>query len=84
MTYLVNVTARAERDLMLLFDTINAERSDVAHKWYSGLREAILSLEEQPNRCRKRQRIPNSAICCMAISHTFTVSSTASSRAVGR
>ena len=51
MTYLVNVTVRAERDLALLFDARNAEHSDAAFKWYRGLKEAILSLEEQPNRC---------------------------------
>src|SRR5262245_7040996 len=51
MAYLVNVTARAERDLVLLFDAINAERSDAALKWYKGLKKAILSLEEQPNQC---------------------------------
>ena len=51
MAYLVNLTARAERDLVLLFETINAEHSDAALKWYIGLKEAILSLEEQPNRC---------------------------------
>ncbi len=36
---------------MLLFETINAERSDAALKWYRGLKKAILSLEKQPNRC---------------------------------
>lgn len=51
MTYLVNVTVRAERDLALIFDAINAEHSNAAIKWYRGLKEAILSLEEQPNRC---------------------------------
>jgi plasmid stabilization system protein ParE len=51
MAYLVNVTARAERDFALLFYAINAEHSDAALKWYRGLKEAILSLEEQPNRC---------------------------------
>ena len=51
MAYLVNITARAERDLALLYREINAEDSDAALKWYRGLKEAILSLEEQPNRC---------------------------------
>jgi toxin ParE1/3/4 len=51
MEYLVNITARAERDLALLFVTINAEYSDAALKWYLGLKEAILSLEQAPNRC---------------------------------
>ena len=51
MVYVVNLTARAERDLAFLFAEINAEHSDAALKWYRGLREAILSLEEHPNRC---------------------------------
>jgi hypothetical protein len=34
MGYLVNVTARAERDLALIFAAINAEASDAALKWY--------------------------------------------------
>ena len=51
MAHLVNVTARAERDLALLFHEISAEHSDAALKWYRGLKESILSLEEHPNRC---------------------------------
>jgi toxin ParE1/3/4 len=51
MTYRVNVTVRAERDLALLFDAINAGNSAAALSWYKGLKEAILSLEEQANRC---------------------------------
>jgi plasmid stabilization system protein ParE len=50
MAYLVKITPRAERDLARLFGEINAEYSDAALKWYLGLKEAILSLEEQPNR----------------------------------
>lgn len=53
MAYLVNVTARAERDLALLLHEINAEHSDAALKWYRGLKESILNLEEHPNRCPK-------------------------------
>lgn len=48
MAYLVNLTARAERDLALLYLQINAEDSGAALKWYRG---AILSLEGRPNRC---------------------------------
>ena len=51
MAYLVNLTTRAERDLARLYEEINAEYSDAAHKWYQGLKKAILSLEERPNRC---------------------------------
>src|SRR4051812_3859504 len=51
MEYLVSITSRAERDLAQLFTQINAENSSAALKWYLGLKEAILSLEEHPNRC---------------------------------
>jgi plasmid stabilization system protein ParE len=51
MAYAVNVAARAERDPTLLLDAINAEQSQASLKWYRGLKEAILSLEKQPNRC---------------------------------
>ena len=51
MTYLVRISIRAERDLAHLFQEINAPDSDAALKWYRGLKVAILSLEEKPNRC---------------------------------
>ena len=51
MAYLVSLTARAGRDLAHLYREINTEQSDAALKWYRGFREAILGLEEQPNRC---------------------------------
>jgi plasmid stabilization system protein ParE len=51
MAYLVNLTARAERDLAHLYEKINAAHSDAALKWYQGLKEGILSLENYPNRC---------------------------------
>ena len=51
MAYLVSLTTRAERDLALLYVKINADDSDAALKWYRGFKEAILSLEELPNRC---------------------------------
>jgi len=51
MAYLVNLTGRAERDLAQLYLDIDAQHSDAALKWYRGIKEAILSLEEQPNRC---------------------------------
>jgi toxin ParE1/3/4 len=60
MTYVVNVTSRAERDLAWLYEDINAEYSDAALKRYRGLKRAIVSLEEQPNRCpvaRKRGQL---------------------------
>jgi plasmid stabilization system protein ParE len=51
MAYVVKITSRAERDLTQLYETINADHSDAALKWYQGLQETILSLEEHPNRC---------------------------------
>ncbi len=51
MAYLVKITYRAERDLDLLYERIDAENSDAALKWYMDLKENILSLEEHPNRC---------------------------------
>ena len=51
MAYLVNITHRAQRDLALLYAEINAEHSGASLKWYRGLKDAILSLEHQPNRC---------------------------------
>lgn len=51
MAYAVNIKVRAKRDLVLLFHAIKAEYFDAALKWYLGLNEAILSLEEYPNRC---------------------------------
>jgi plasmid stabilization system protein ParE len=51
MAYLVDITARAERDFASLYEEINAEQSGAALKWYAGLKEAVLSLEEMPNRC---------------------------------
>ena len=51
MAYPVSLTARAQRDLALLYREVNAGRSAAARKWYEGLRNAILSLESHPNRC---------------------------------
>jgi toxin ParE1/3/4 len=51
MAYLVNITARAIRDLAQLYDDINAPDSDVAARWYMGLKQSILSLEQLPKRC---------------------------------
>ena len=60
MAYLISIAARAERDLAHLYDKINAASSGTALKWYKGLRNAILSLEEAPNRClatREKRRL---------------------------
>src|SRR5215469_1097444 len=60
MTYPVNITQRAQQDLADLYDRIHAESSPAAGRWYQGLKAAILSLEQQPNRCpviRKQQKL---------------------------
>ncbi|MGA9183771.1 MAG: type II toxin-antitoxin system RelE/ParE family toxin [Candidatus Acidiferrales bacterium] len=51
MPYAVNIAARAERDLAILYEQINAQNSHAALKWYRRLKRSILSLESQPNRC---------------------------------
>ncbi len=51
MAYLVSIAARAERDFASLYEDIHAGDSEAALKWYKGLKEAVLSLEEMPNRC---------------------------------
>ena len=48
MAYLVNITARAARDLAALYEEIDAASSQAARRWYKGLKDAILSLEENP------------------------------------
>ena len=51
MAYAVDLTARAERDLLSIYDYIHASDSEAAARWYLGLRRAVLSLEQFPNRC---------------------------------
>jgi toxin ParE1/3/4 len=50
MTYRVDVTARAARNLRHVYRAINAEVSGLAHAWFNGLEAAILSLEAYPAR----------------------------------
>src|SRR5260370_8063302 len=60
MAYVVNTTPHAERDLARLYEQVNAEYSDTAMEWYLGIKAAILSLEQQPNRCpitRKKDKL---------------------------
>jgi len=51
MTYLVKITPRAERDLADLFEDINADSAESAFRWYTGLKKAILNLDQHSNRC---------------------------------
>ena len=51
MAYRVEIVPRAQRDLLHLFERINARSSDAALIWYRGLKEAIRSLQDNPLRC---------------------------------
>jgi toxin ParE1/3/4 len=51
MAYLVDISGRAQRDLPRIYARIDAGNSDAALKRYRAFRQAILSLEELPNRC---------------------------------
>ena len=42
---------RAQRDLAGIYDWIGARASDAALAWYRGLKGAILTLRNGPNRC---------------------------------
>jgi toxin ParE1/3/4 len=48
--FLVELTARAERDLAAIYEHIHAESSEHAFEWFNGLEAAILSLAIQPER----------------------------------
>lgn len=50
MTYRVEITTRAERDLAAIYRRIEAEISAQAAKWFNDLAKAIGSLDEYPNR----------------------------------
>jgi mRNA-degrading endonuclease RelE of RelBE toxin-antitoxin system len=51
MTYRVDVTERATRDLRRTFHAIDAVDSQLAHAWFDGLETTILTLDENPARC---------------------------------
>jgi toxin ParE1/3/4 len=51
MAYVVRIASRAERDLVSLYWEIDAADSVAARRWYRGLKQAILSLADKPNRC---------------------------------
>jgi len=58
MSYPISFTVRAERDLAVLFEAIHAGDSDAALIWYRGLKDAILRLENAPNRCPQTPENP--------------------------
>ena len=51
MKYEVDFTDRANRDLDLIYTTINAGHSVAALNWYRSLKRSIDTLEKLPNRC---------------------------------
>jgi plasmid stabilization system protein ParE len=53
MEYVVNLSARAERDLAEIADYIGVRHSSAALRWFEGLEKAINSLERFPRRCRR-------------------------------
>jgi len=51
MAYRVKIALRAEWDLTVIEDRIDARSSDAARRWYLGLRAAIRRLRDNRNRC---------------------------------
>jgi toxin ParE1/3/4 len=51
MAYRVRLMPRARRDLSALYESIGARDSDAAFKWYCGLKGAVLTLRNNPDRC---------------------------------
>ena len=51
MAYWVEIVPRAQRDLLHLFERINARSSNAALIWYRRLKEAIRSLQDNPRHC---------------------------------
>lgn len=63
MEYRVDLSARAERDVVDIYLRINAADSLAAAKWFNGLEVAIVSLTQMPGRCprapeSKRAKVP--------------------------
>lgn len=51
MEYRVKLTLRARHDLSGIYNWLGANSPSPALTWYRGLREAIGSLSDSPNRC---------------------------------
>lgn len=51
MPYLVELTERAARDLVVLYVGKNAAESTAAARWFNGLERALYTLETYPLRC---------------------------------
>lgn len=50
MAYRVDLTARAEQDLIRIYRHIEAERSERAQVWFNGLERVVQGLESHPAR----------------------------------
>ncbi len=50
MAYRVDLTERAARNLRRIYRTIDAQAASQARTWFTGLEQAILSLDEHPAR----------------------------------
>jgi len=48
MTYRVEISRRAARDFVNLYNSINAEHSVAGARWFNGLQDTILHLETAP------------------------------------
>jgi toxin ParE1/3/4 len=51
MAYLVELTVRARKDLVDIYERISAAESLIAARWFNGLEAAIDTLEQFPRRC---------------------------------
>ena len=51
MVFRVELTARAIRDLEILYLEKNAAESPDAARWYNGLEQAVYTIEMHPDRC---------------------------------
>lgn len=69
MAYLVEMTARAARDLEILYLEKDAAESRIAARWYNSLEEAVSSL--RPANC---QRTPSERAVKMKMPELFDLS----------
>jgi plasmid stabilization system protein ParE len=51
MAYRVRLARHTLRDLSGIYDSIGAQNSDAAFRWYCGLKDAIYTLRSNPDRC---------------------------------
>ena len=51
MAYHVEVTEPALHDLRAIYEFVSADKTQHTEDWFIGLREAVFSLENLPERC---------------------------------